>query len=258
MTNPLLALKDDPAGRSLGLELSAGRLIDGTMDGTWPEPLLWCAVDDAFGGSVLAEPKWQRAGLYPVFLEAAEEGEPGHLWDEALWPENSSSPDSFNVEETLRSWWSECADAPWPGLAPRREWDKDEDPVETASATAEGLIDFEVLDTPRLALVPVTRGADVLPAIGWTGPVNHGSDMAPFAAVLRSWEERFGIRVVALGFDTLRVSVAAPPRTAKEARAIAAEHLAFCPDNITQGWHHTFDEYARSLVDRHQWAFWWD
>lgn len=44
MTSPrptLLPLQDDPTGRTLGLDLPPGRLLDTTFEGTWPEPLVW-------------------------------------------------------------------------------------------------------------------------------------------------------------------------------------------------------------------------
>ncbi|WP_405997101.1 DUF4253 domain-containing protein [Streptomyces sp. NBC_00829] len=49
-------------------------------------------------------------------------------------------------------------------------------------------------------------------------------------------------------FDQLVVSVAAPPHTQTEAEAVAAEHLAFCPDNLTQGPHTALREYATHAV----------
>jgi hypothetical protein len=60
-----------------------------------------------------------------------------------------------------------------------------------------------------------------------------------------------------VGFDTLDLSVAAPPVTIEQARHIAAEHYAFCPDNIWQGGA-GFEEYAADLVDADHWSFWWD
>lgn len=42
-----------------------------------------------------------------------------------------------------------------------------------------------------------------------------------------------------------------------EAEALAAEHFAFCPDNVTQGCG-SLRAYAESLVDAHAWSFWWD
>jgi len=65
-------------------------------------------------------------------------------------------------------------------------------------------------------------------------PDNHENDVARLCAVLRSWEDRFGIRLLALSYDRLTVSVSAPPRTLAEAEAIAVEHYAFSPDTIDQ------------------------
>lgn len=111
----------------------------------------------------------------------------------------------------------------------------------------------------RPALVPARRSADIPAAIGWSGPVNHEDDVARLCAVLRSWEDRFGIRVVALGFDTLIVSVGRPPTTEAEARALAAEHFAFCPDNINQSTLNSLDAYAeKALLNQETWSFWWD
>ncbi|MEU0401773.1 DUF4253 domain-containing protein [Streptomyces sp. NPDC006197] len=46
------------------------------------------------------------------------------------------------------------------------------------------------------------------------------------------------------------------PRTVEE--AVAAEHFAFCPDDVTQGEHDTLREYAReALSDSPAWSFWW-
>ncbi|MER5184890.1 DUF4253 domain-containing protein [Streptomyces sp. NPDC002896] len=44
-----------------------------------------------------------------------------------------------------------------------------------------------------------------------------------------------------------------------EAKAVAAEHYTFCPDNIVQGHHETLRTYAaKAVLDRHVWHFWWD
>jgi hypothetical protein len=157
----------------------------------------------------------------------------------------------------------------WPGLAPATEGTGDPDapategaadPDARAAEVADSLADSGTwLKKPRLALVPARRSADIPAAIGWSGPVNHEGDVARLCAVLRSWEDRFGIRVVALTFDQLVLSVAAPPTTMSEAEAVAAEHFAFCPDNITQGDHETLRAYAaHELLGRRVWSFWWD
>lgn len=95
--------------------------------------------------------------------------------------------------------------------------------------------------------------------MGWDGPLNHDNDTAKFSAVVRSWEQRFGARVVAVGPATLHLSVAAPPTATEDALLVAAEHFAFCPDNVWQNSHpHALTAYAERLIDTHCWEFWWD
>lgn len=141
----------------------------------------------------------------------------------------------------------------WPGLAPVARAD---DP-QAADAAALACVAHHVeLAAYYFGLVPATRGADALSASGWDGPCNH-AHTHEISAVIRSWEDRFGARVVVVGFDTLILSVATPPATVEQARHIAAEHHAFCPDNILRGGQ-DFEEYARSLVGEPRWYFWWD
>lgn len=272
LPNQLPKLAQDPAGRSLGLDLPPGTLVDATSDGRWPEPLLWHAEETAGPGS------WERllparmtAGLHPVLLSmdaarpATAELDPGMM----------SYPGDHDAEEVLADFWGhededdaedaapdeDAADlvAPfgraWPGLAPAREFEAD--PDVRAAEVAATLVETGWFKDPRAALVPARRSADVPAAIGWTGPCNHENDVARLCSVLRSWEERFGVRVVALAFDVLVLSVAAPPATVREAEAVAAEHFAFCPDNVTQG-SGSLRAYAESLVGVPTWSFWWD
>lgn len=111
----------------------------------------------------------------------------------------------------------------------------------------------------RLGLVAAGSGAHALAAVGWQGPLNYDNDTGKFAAVVASWQERFGARVVAVGGGTLDLSVAAPPPSPGDALAVASEHFAFCPDNVWQGGHpHTIAAYAERLVDAAAWTFWWD
>jgi hypothetical protein len=255
LPNPL------PRLASLGLRLPPGGLVDASDDGAWQEPLLWLADGQAAPGDWAAlRQTAPGVGLLPVLVDAgAGHGGPGR-WE--LMPAQMSYPGDHDAEEVLEEFWDECAqeDADWPGLAGAEHADADADPESVASAVVASLLDGGgPLKDPRLALVPARRSADIPAAIGWTGPVNHEGDTGRLSAVLRSWEDRFGIRVVALGFDTLLVSVAAPPATAAEAEAVAAEHFAFCPDNIWQSSDTTLRAYAENQV-LHQpaWHFWWD
>jgi hypothetical protein len=269
---PLLALKTDPTGRALGLNLPPGSLVTQTNEGPWPEPLLWVADGVAAPGTWAQYGVALGVGLRPVFLQ--DEPRVEEWWDGELDPGMMSDPGDHHAEEVLKAFWelavADTADdgdedeedetiAPftgdWPGLAsPARSA---ADPDECAADVADGLIKHSVAG-PRLALVPVGRAADIPAALGWSGPVNYENDVARLCAVLRSWEDRFGVRVVALSHARLDLSVAAPPQTLNEALVVAAEHFAFCPDNIWQGYE-TIRLYAEeALVRNAHWTFWWD
>jgi hypothetical protein len=290
LPNPLPQLAADPSGRALGLELPAGRLIDATNDGPWHEPLLWHADASASPGDWAAQQNAPRAaGLLPLLIDVG--GTQGGPEDWELMPDEVSYPGDHDAEEVLAEFWEEYAadelgpdeDYPgkervieifgepktydekvapygpqWPGLAPATE--RDADPDTRAAEIADSLADSgSWLKDPRIALVPARRSADIPAAIGWSGPLNYEGDVARLCAVLRSWEDRFGIRVVALTFDQLVLSVAAPPITMSEAEAVAAEHFAFCPDNITQGSHEALRAYAaHEVLGQRVWSFWWD
>ncbi|WP_327317040.1 DUF4253 domain-containing protein [Streptomyces sp. NBC_01235] len=255
LPNPLPKLATDPSGRSLGLQLPPGRLIDATD--TAEGPLLWHAEQQAGPGSwrSLRRPAG-RAGLLPVLVDlGGGQGGP-ESWE--LVPDEMSYPGDHDAEEVLADYWDEVAaeGEEWPGLAAACTLAADPDAraAEVADALTEGRPWFK---EPHLGLVAARRSADIPAAVGWTGPANYDEDVAPLCAVLRSWEERFGIRVVALGFDRLSVSVAAPPADLAEAEAVAAEHFAFCPDTITQGTG-SLREYAQQLIGERAWHFWWD
>ncbi|WP_416961977.1 DUF4253 domain-containing protein [Streptomyces sp. Agncl-13] len=298
LPNPLPKLAADPSGSSLGLELPAGSLIDVTAEGPADEPLLWCADEPARPGDYdTLQPARRAAGLLPVLLDLG--GDQGGLDEWQLLPDEASYPGDHDAEEVLEEFWEEYAadelapdaDYPgkeavaeavvetfgeqatydetiapygpeWPGLAPATEHGQEQsvNPDARAAEIADSLADSGTwLKEPRLALVPARRSADIPAAIGWSGQINYEGDVARLCAVLRSWEDRFGIRVVALTSDQLVLSVAAPPTTQEEAEAIAAEHFAFCPDNITQGHHETLRAYARhEVLNQRLWSFWWD
>ncbi|MFI1710688.1 DUF4253 domain-containing protein [Streptomyces griseoruber] len=258
LPNPLPKLASDPSGRSLGLQLPPGRLIDATDEGPWHEPLLWHAERPAAPGNWAAlGARSGRAGLLPVLVDlGGSQGGPDE-WE--LMPGEVSYPGDHDAEEVLAEYWAEVAaeGEEWPGPAasPALTSDPDTRAAQIAdSLSGEGRSWFR---TPHLALVPARRSADVPTAVGWSGPANYEGDTARLSAVLRSWEDRFGIRVVGLGFDVLVLSVAAPPTTVAEARAVTAEHFAFCPDTITQG-PGSPESYADQLVGEHIWSFWWD
>ncbi|WP_327414115.1 DUF4253 domain-containing protein [Streptomyces sp. NBC_01233] len=278
--HPLSVLVDDPQGRRLGLDLPPGEVVDRPGRRRWgraAQPLLWVSGESVGVGALAAHrsPALAAAGLQAVLFQGRRGLE--RWWeDREFRPDRMSDPDDLHVEPVLREFWRRVVPDPeegeegeeiiapfardWPGLA--QSWPAGgpdaADPEVAACELADELIGSGSLPSPRLALVPAARGADVPAALGWGGPTNHENDTALISTVLRSWEERFGARLVALGFDELHVSVAAPPRTVAQALPVAAEHFAFAPDNIWQGCG-TIRAYAdEAVTGSDHWGFWWD
>ncbi|MFC9942540.1 DUF4253 domain-containing protein [Streptomyces pratensis] len=240
------------------LRLPAGTLVDTTGDGPWHEPLLWYADEPAQPGD------WSRLratgrplGLLPVLIDRGLRDKGPQDWE--LQPAFTTYPGDHDAEEVLSEAWDAYASdepddsAPWPGPAPVPAASTAGTPDELAAEVADMLA-----GTVRPALVPARRSADIPAAIGWSGPLNHENDVARLCAVLRSWEDRFDIRVVALGFDTLKVSVGRPPTTEAEACALASEHFAFCPDNVDRRPHGLRAYADEHLLGQEVWTFWWD
>jgi len=249
---------------SLPADLPPGRLL-GAADG---RPLFWMSdspPDASLYRRLLAA--HPRTGLWPVITEA-------QAWKVGeLEPEPVTDIDAHDPAVVMQGVWTDPV-TPFEGEEELFGDDEFEDfgpygdkcpgpaaagklmadPVETAEWFA-GELEYDA--DSRLLLAPVTRGADLPAVVGWSGPISHSNQVAPLLALLRGWEDRFGVRVVRLGFDTLDVSVAAPPTTPEHALHVAAEHLAFCPDNVEQG-PGSLRTYAETIRGCNNWSFWWD
>ncbi|MFJ3921557.1 DUF4253 domain-containing protein [Streptomyces sp. NPDC090022] len=219
-----------------------------------------------------------RSGLWPLLLDALDpDDDEFRPWGSGeLMPERMSSPASHDPAGLLEEWWATytaidedddmldakrrlAVTAPfgqaWPGIAPARS--AATDPDELAAEYAQAFL----TDRPqsRLGLVAAASGSETLTVAGWCGPLNYDNDTAKFSAVIRDWEHRFGARVIAVGFSTLHLSVATPPMNEEDALLVAAEHFAFCPDNVWQGSRpYTLTAYAERITGAHSWDFWWD
>jgi hypothetical protein len=213
-------------------------------------------------------------GLMP-FLLGHLPGEPSRPWDtEEFWDiADPAEIDGINVARLAKENWDGATHEGEP-----EDW-ADEDPefVTYIEATIApfgrefpGLAPAE--DTPlhpteldkvlgslparRLGLVPASRPADVLPLIGWSGATNSYGNSLPIAAVLRSWENRFGARLLETGFGDLSVLASRPPRTTEHAQRLAAEQWAFsneCGNGLTD-----IPAITSQLLNSPIWNFWWD
>lgn len=258
--------------------LPPGRLVH--CDYGKGRPVLWMS-DGLVKAGVWARlcSSSEDLGLWPLLLEALEPDDEFRPWGSGeLSSDRTSDPKSQDANKVLARWWRDCAadedddsdderamagrpavTAPygrrWPGLAPS---------APTTTSPAQRAMDYadELLagdPSLRLGLVPAATSAEALSGCGWEGPMNHTNDTGEIAAVVLDWERRFGARVVGVGFASLYLSVATPPTTLEDALRVAAEHFAFCPDNVWQGLRpNTLASYAEQLVGETSWTFWWD
>ncbi|GAA2780421.1 DUF4253 domain-containing protein [Saccharopolyspora taberi] len=258
-------------GGALSVPLPPGEILTDQSPGQdEPAPLCWISTEPPSPHLLAAlRTDHERTGLWPLLLcdsnevygdrctvgivppEPAEHIERWHaadvmarIWDGLVQAEDDLGP-AYELE-VLEPFGYDC-----PGPAPSGNLLADPDIL--ANQQVPRFVD----DETRLALVPVPRGADVLATLGWSGAANHVSRTAGLAAMARSWEERFGVRLLRLGPDRLDLSVAAPPQEHDHATAVAAEHWAFCPDRILQE-SGSIAAYAREIRGRRTWSFWWD
>jgi hypothetical protein len=248
------------------------------------QPVAWATIqpvpepDKIWAALSAAHP---QTGLVPFLLEgrAAEPGNTQRPWDEGEFedPANTAELDRLDAEALLESWWNsrlrplaEGQDEDpvhilvrlpfsrrFPGLAPAETTPRDPRELQLALAWSRR--------PARIGLAVAARPADVLARIGWTGAANT-RDTPPIAAVLRSWEDRFGARLLQIGFDRIRLLVERPPRTADAALRLAAEQHVFC-DECQHGESEmgtavsglgTVPGLALCVLNVPAWTFWWD
>ena len=265
------------------VHLPAGRRLIGNSSMAPPgiemisAPMAWLtdeAVMDSGGLLYRLRKPVAEVGLVPVLLTGME-GDDNRPWDSHEFsPTDPRRIDHFEAGRVLADMWSQNVSEEdeetlepaqpfgieFPGLAAAptvnppsgfgRLFAKASDP------TDDRLV-LESLGSRRVGLVAANRPSDAITAVGWTGAVNVHDDPVLMSAVLRSWEDRWAACVVEIGFDTLTLTVGIAPRDRQRALALAAEHFAFCPDNITQG-PGTVAAYAESLRNSPVWTFWWD
>jgi hypothetical protein len=258
--------------------LPAGRLI--TANYGSGEPVAWVTTDPVpEAGRVWNEltEMHHRTGLVPILLDGLH-GDIRRPWDQGEFedPWDIREADSLDIDDLLEDLWDSYlpdededdedtirARAPFsrqfPGAAPAEH---------IALTEAERWRAFDTLLPPmrrvsspagkvRIGLVPADRPADVLAALGWTGLTNNWPDFpVAVTAVLRSWEERFGARLVDVGFADIRLLVERPPRTVEAAERVAAEHVMLA-DECIDG-RRDIPGIAARLVKSPVWAFWWD
>ena len=279
---PYATLPEDGEAGIGGVRLPAGQRVSGFSG----DVVVW-ATDEPVAAAGQAWFELSAAsgqtGIVPILL-AGLDGDTERPWDNGEFdaPYDVSGIDELPAERVLAACWSaaqddegddaaaEAARAPFgrrfPGLAPPETEALPRAQLATAAAS---------LAPARVGLVAANRPADVLARLGWSGVVNWYDSPLPVAAVLRSWEERFGARLLEVGFADIRVLVERPPRSLTAAERVAAEHYVFCDavfsdtvvgntvvsDTVvgdTADRPNDIASIAASLVSAPIWSFWWD
>jgi hypothetical protein len=262
------ALPGDGEAVIAGVRLPAGKRIASARNFPRSSPAaLWVTgeFDGAVGAWLALREGLRGSGLAPLLLSDLPGG-PGRPWESGeLRPPDPDALAGVDVATLLPELWDVHVPDPVEGeeyiaevLGPFSRTFPGLAPASSARAAADELsAAVESLGGPlRIGLVMAGRPADTLVSMGWNGAVNQAS-AATLTVVLRSWEERFGATVMRVGFDSLDLLVERPVASEQEALAVAAEHFAFCADNVYQG-AGSIREYAEELPGATRWAFWWD
>ncbi|HYC07474.1 MAG TPA: DUF4253 domain-containing protein, partial [Candidatus Binatia bacterium] len=163
---PVLWLSEEPVEH---VDATWARLASGfSLTGLWPLVVEPEAVAD------LSERLFRYPRARPRDAGRILRG----MWDEGVVGDDEEFDPESLAPLTKR----------FPGLAPRTPGE----PVASIDDLVLGL-------TGHLALVAVERPADVMAAIGWSGPANYDFHPQDQSAVLRSWESRFDAYLVMLG-----------------------------------------------------------
>jgi hypothetical protein len=250
--------------------------------GPFTEPALWItdepvASPGALFASLLA--LHNQTGLWPLLLTEHTPSPSMRPWHKGeISPVPAQDIDALDADKVLSARWESAAsDRPdlfdfgedafpgarrsgWPGLADPAVPGRDPDKAAAALVATPGALgDLTPQDDSIfLGLVPAVDGAAALAACGWRS--NAGA-VAELAVVIRSWQQRFGARLCAIGYDTIGLSVAWPPATLDHARHVTAEHAAFCSETAYSGESGAgavLNEYAGEIVGAQAWGFWWD
>jgi hypothetical protein len=279
---PASNLPEDGALQLGPVRLPAGkRIVAGLDSGV---PVAWATVgqvrDPGRIWHALSEVS-PDTGLVP-FLLAGPDNTTTRPWDEDEFsdPADISGLGELDAAGMLADLWNgEFEEADQETGDGEEDWDEYEEDDESefqamiapfsrdfpglAPGESQGLTRSEIeqalgsLPPARIGLAAASRPADVLPLTGWSGAANRWENAVVIAAVLRSWEERFGTRLLRVGFAEIQLLAERPPRSLHAAQLLAAEQFAFCDECGGQGLHDV-SSIASQLLQSPIWTFWWD
>jgi len=234
---------------------SEGRLVAWVTDGQVPDAgRVWQQLSDLAA----------QTGLLPVLSALGAEGFAYHHDVAAVagldaaeilawrW-ENKTTPDGDPDADAWTAGLHQPYTRRFPGLAP---------PMREQLAVPATKDALDTVPPQFVCLAAVSRAADFLTEVGWF-TTEAWEPPLHLSAVLRSWEDRFGARLLQIGpAAKIRLLVSRPPRTEDEALAVAAELWAFGDTTwVTYSSEEQVDsvaDIASLIIDQPIWGFWWD
>jgi uncharacterized protein DUF4253 len=205
-----------------------------------------------------------QTGLYPVLSDAGLE--------DYLNSSGLTGLDELDAGEILARRWEHRAEGDgdpeadewiaglrrpfpvhFPGLAPATR-------VQLDASLISGALDL--VPPAVVCLAAVNRPADFVSEVGWLATTAWDPPLR-LSAVLRSFEDRFGARLLQVGRrGMVWLLVSRPPRTEEAALRVAAELWAFgetvwvghAPRNQVE----SVEEIASLIIGQPVWGFWWD
>jgi hypothetical protein len=231
-------------------------------------PVIWATIDTVpdVGRTWLALSDAQpQTGLTPVLLRPHEDFQ--GFFEEAP---STAELDRADTAGLLHRLWNAKlpgddmrADGPrlvqqrapfsrdFPGLAPPEDTPLSADRVDAALGS---------MPPARIGLITAARPADAIAIVGWDpfDPRLHPLPNALWiAAVLRSWEDRFGARLLSVGHGAnLQLLVRRAPRSPEAAQRVAAEHFVFCDESAGRGLR-DISAISAAIVNAPIWSFSW-
>ncbi|WP_328915675.1 MULTISPECIES: DUF4253 domain-containing protein [unclassified Streptomyces] len=258
--------------------LPSGRLLPGSTPGLWvsDEPVvapsrLWARLQEQQRATgwlplLMAWPCADGAGHCPAEIAAVDVEETLHESWSSYQQNRWLRPPHPAVDEFRPGESADLADLAalladpgppftrWPGLAAPAAPHPGPSPDAVARAAVGQMLHyFTTRFIGHIALVRAERSADLPALAGWEADV----PVLELSALLRSWEDRFGARVIGFEGSSVFVSVASPPLSSAHAAHVALEHVLTGAANLNDGTF-PFPDYAEALRGERLWSFWWD
>lgn len=230
-------------------------VTDGPVDGAGR---IWLELSDLAtqpGLQPVLSPRGAEGFMNPCEIAEVDRLDGGAIVAQ-LWEERAVD----DGDEESAAWvdsWVEPFDRDFPGLAA---------PADEQRTKTELTAALDTMPPAYVCLAAVSRPADFVAAVGWATTEMWCDWSAPLLpAVLRSWEDRFGARLLQTGPGAeIHLLASRPPRPGSQTLLAAAELWAFC-HTAWGGYGHaarneveSVSDIARTVVGQPIWGFWWD